>query len=75
MHKWMKKWNMRMMLAQCRKADDSQLDQLIYCILRRIEEKYPCTESVFLSLPKYDSQERKRILRAMDEIMDTQQQT
>lgn len=43
-------------------ADDGALSEIVRAVLRRYAKLFPEEEVVFLSIPKQDMQERRRIL-------------
>ena len=49
-------------LMQIEKANDLEINEIIHALIRRYQKVYPGWEVVFLSLPKDDPAERKRIL-------------
>ena len=49
-------------------ADSSELSQIVQAVVRRYGSIFEEEEVVFLSLPKHDTQERHRIIRAVLEI-------
>lgn len=69
MYGFIKWWKMKRMYDGVRKADSELIGQLLRYILRLYADQYPEDEFVFLTLPKYDSAERKRTLEAMCRVL------
>ena len=46
-------------------ADSSELNEIALAVLRRYDDLFAEEEVVFLSLPKHDREERKRIIQSI----------
>lgn len=57
-------------LSRILSADDAEISEIITAVIRRYGIVYPETEVVFLSLPKYDVPERKRIIESALKMLE-----
>lgn len=65
-----KSMTMNYVLHRIRKADDTEIQEIISAIIQRYGTKYPDWEVVFLSLPKHDPSYRSETLLSFIEFMD-----
>lgn len=60
---------MEQILHKIEQASDAQITEIIQAVIRRYGRVYPNDEICFLSLPRDDPQERRRILDAAVELL------
>jgi len=65
---------LQLLLSAIEQADGNIIDEIIDALRHRYHTIYPDEEIVFLSLPRYDSQERKRILELILKMEERRQE-
>ena len=58
-------------LRRIERADDLEIGEVIQAVIRRYQKIYPEWEAIFLTIPRNDPEERKRI---MEMILSIEQQ-
>ncbi len=57
------------LIQKIAEADDTTLSEIVQAVIRRYGSLRSDWEIMFLSLAKYDYEERKRILRSVSDIL------
>jgi hypothetical protein len=60
---------MDQLVQRITEADDIALSEIVQAVIKRYGALHSDWEIMFLSLPKYDVEERNRILRSVSEIL------
>jgi hypothetical protein len=60
---------MDQLVQRITEADDIALSEIVQAVVKRYGVLHSDWEIMFLSLPKYDVEERNRILRSVSEIL------
>jgi hypothetical protein len=60
---------MDQLVQRITEADDIALSEIVQAVIKRYGVLHSDWEIMFLSLPKYDVEERNRILRSVSEIL------
>jgi hypothetical protein len=60
---------MDQLIRKITEADDIALSVIVQAVIKRYGALHSDWEIMFLSLPKYDVEERNRILRSVSEIL------
>ena len=63
-----KKFSLEETLSAIACADDEELSEIIRTLIQTYANRYPDQETLFLTLPKYDAEDRHRILDALKEF-------
>lgn len=58
-------WMFHTLLKRIQKADDKEMNEIIYSILKRYRTVYPDWDVAFLFLPKDDPKKRAALLNAI----------